>query len=177
MAMKAILSLCLAPGFIGMLAASARADVQTLPATASHIEVSTSSESSHYVVEFDVPVNVRSVRQAWLEVRMDVSASDLNGFVDPAPMLEVYMLKQSISGDPDPSVFDTTGIPMSRPVALGTNRLVRLEITEFVQRILADPRKNHGIVMGSLTGTRSGEFAMKSNGFGPGTPVRITIVE
>lgn len=151
--------------------------VQTVAVAASSLKAITTVEGTHYVVEFELPQNLGSVRSAWLEVRLDVSVRNDEGPTDPAPMLEVYMLKNTLSGDPAPADFEETRLPMSRPVALGTNRLVKIDITEFAQRIFADPTKNHGIVIGSLTGARTGEFLVKLDGFGPGTPVRLTIIE
>jgi len=110
-------------------------------------------------------------------MRMDVSARDGEIVADPAPLLEVFALKRALTGEPTPSDFDTTRLPMSRPVSLGSDRLVRIEITEFAQRILADPSKNHGLVVGSMTGARSGEFTLNPDGFGPGVSVRVTIFE
>ncbi len=152
-------------------------EVQTVGVAASGVEATTTIEGTHYLVEFELPQNLGSVRQAWLEVYMDVWSRNDEGPVDPAPILEVYMLKNTLSGDPEPSNFEVTRLPMSRPVALGANRLVRIEITDFAQRIFADPTKNHGIVLGSLTGAQTGDFVVKNDGFGPGMPFRLTIVE
>jgi hypothetical protein len=66
---------------------------------------------------------------------------------------------------------------MSRPVAAGENRLVKIDITGVVKMILADPSKNHGIALGALTGDKRGVFAVRPDGFGPGTAVRITLIE
>lgn len=152
------------------------ADTQTVGVAASAVRAVTTAEGTHYVVEISLPQGITSVRHVWLEMRLDASSQVAEGVVDPAPMLEVYVLKGSLSGDPGPSDFDETRLPMSRPVALGTNRLARIDITEFAQRILANPTKNHGIVLGALTGARSGEFTVNPDAFGPGTPARITII-
>jgi hypothetical protein len=68
-------------------------------------------------------------------------------------------------------------VPMSRPVAVGENRRVRIDITEFVQEILADPTSNHGLAFGAVTTDTRGVFAVKADGFGPGIAARVVIVE
>ncbi len=171
--LRALFVVCLGCG----IATDVAAQTQRIDLTSSNVQRITTLEGNHYVIEFDIPEGIVSVRHAWMEVRMDVSAREPEPVADPAPMLEVYMLKNALTGDPVPADFESTRLPMSRPVALGPNRLVKLDITEFVQRILADPRTNHGIVVGSLTGARTGEFVVKPDGFGPGTPIRLTIIE
>jgi len=161
---------------ICVIAPAASGDTRTIEISANRVESTVSSEGTYYVIEFDLPQNLASVRSAWLEVRLNVSATN-DGPADPAPMLEVYMLKQAIVGDPDPSEFEATRLPMSRPVALGTNRLVKIDVTEFASAVFADPNKNHGIVIGSLTGARTGGFVVNGDGFGPGVPVRVTVIE
>ncbi len=91
--------------------------------------------------------------------------------------LDVYALKEFVSGDPEPSDFAPTSIPMSRPVGAGTNRLVRVDITEFVRVILDDPSKNHGLVLGPLTTDKRGIFDVKNDAFGPGISAQIHLVE
>jgi hypothetical protein len=130
------------------------------------------------VAEFDLPPGLESVRHAWLELRADVTAQEIGGFLDPAPLFEVYMLKEDASGgEVTPSMFETTTMPLSRPVAAGENRLVRIDITEVVQMILADPSKNHGIAPGALTEDTRGIFTVRPDGLGPNTAARITIIE
>jgi hypothetical protein len=128
-------------------------------------------------VGISLPEKLTTVTHAWLELRADISAKNLNGFVDPAPVFEVYALKQTLSGDPEPSKFESTKLPMSRPVATGTDRLVKIDITEFVQKILADPSKNHGLVVGPLTNDKRGVFTVRQDSFGPGVFARLVVLE
>ena len=146
-------------------------------ATTTVTEHVASDGTTYYSVGISLPENLTTVTYAWLEFRADVSARDLNRFVDPAPLFEVYALNQTLSGDPEPSKFEATRLPMSRPVATGTDRLVKIDITEFVQKILADPSENHGLVIGSLTNDKRGVFVAKEDGFGAGITARIRILE
>lgn len=134
-------------------------------------------ETKFYVVSISLPAGSASVSHARLEFRADVSATNLNGFVDPAPILDIYVLNQSLTGDPDASKFAATRIPMSRPVAAGENRLIKIDVTEYVQMIVTDPSKNHGIVLGSLTGDKLGVFHVREDGFGDGVEAQLVIVE
>jgi len=132
---------------------------------------------TYYSVGISLPENLTTVTRAWLELRADVSARNVSGFVDPAPVFEVYALNQTLSGDPEPSKFEATRLPMSRPVATGTDRLVKIDITEFVQRILADPSKNHGLVIGPLTNDKRGVFTVRQDSFGPSVAARLVVME
>lgn len=147
------------------------------PVAAVVAEHSAADGTSYYSIALSLPENLTFVTHAWLEFRADVSAKDLNGFVDPAPTLEVYALKQMLSGDPDPSKFEAMRQPMTRPVAIGADRLVRIDITEFVKRIISDPSMNHGIVLGPLTRDKRGIFDIKQDGLGPGATAHVRFVE
>ena len=61
----------------------------------------------------------------------------------------------------------------------GLDRSVKIDITEFgVHRILADPSKNHGIVLGPLTNDKRGVFVViKEDGLGAGMSAQIRILE
>lgn len=174
--MRAIRCLAFSAVLVCSLASVASAEKETFSLTARNLAVRTSDERPYYIVEFDLPEIVQTVRHAWLDLRVDVSSIEVAGFADPAPVFEVYALTRALSGELDVSMFGTTRVPMSRPVAAGTDRLVRIEITEFVQKIRTDPMTNHGIVLGELTGDRRGNFIIKPDGLGPGTPVQLTII-
>ena len=161
-----------------VLSNDAVADIADVaPATTSITERVASDGTRYYSVEISLSENLNTVSHAWLELRADVSARNLNGFVDPAPVFEVYALKRALSGDPEQSDFEATRIPMSRPVATGTDRLLKIDVTEFVRLIVADPSKNHGLVVGPLTNDKRGVFVVKEDGIGPGQPARVRILE
>jgi hypothetical protein len=136
-----------------------------------------SDGTRYYTAEISIPENLSTVSLAWLELRANVSAKDVSGFVDTAPVLDVYALKQTLTGDPEPSKFEVTRLPMSRPVAAGTDRLIKIDITEFVQMILANPSKNYGLVLGPLTSDKRGIFAVKQDGFGAGVAAQVRVAE
>lgn len=129
------------------------------------------------VVTFALPEGLATVRQAWLEMRVDVSVREVGGFRDPAPLFEVYALSADVTGAIQPKMFREMLAPMSRPVAVGENRLVRIDITEFVRLILDDPESNHGVAFGAVTADTRGVFAVRADGLGPGAAARVRIVE
>jgi hypothetical protein len=133
--------------------------------------------TTYYSVAISLPAGLASVAHARLEFRADISARDLTGYVDPAPVLDVYALKEALRRDPDPSKFEATRLPMSRPVAAGADRLVKIDITDFIRTILADPSKNHGLVLGPLTTDKRGIFAIKHDGLGPGMSAQVRIIQ
>jgi hypothetical protein len=163
--------MCLLPGV------AIAEKITATPATVTVAQRSAEDETTYYLVTVSFPRGLTSVSHARLEFRVDVSARDVNGFVDSAPILDVYALNQVLSGDPDISKFEAARIPMSRPVASGANRLIRIDVTEYVQGILVDPSKNNGIVLGPLTADKRGIFHINENGFGEGVGAQIVIVE
>jgi hypothetical protein len=129
------------------------------------------------VAAFTLPAGIAGVRQAWLELRVDVTATEVGEFRDPEPLFEVYALNAEVTGAIQPKMFREMQVPMSRPVAVGENRLVRIDITEFVQKVLANPTSNHGLAFGAVTTDTRGVFAVRTDGFGPGIAARVMVIE
>ncbi len=131
----------------------------------------------YYVMQLDLPPEIETVQQAWLEVYMDVSAREVEGWLDPAPLLEAYELETVLTGDPTPSDFVPAEVPITRIVSAGENRRIRLDITQIVRNTLESPAGNHGIVLGSLTNERFGVFDLKTGVFGATIVARVIIME
>lgn len=85
---------------------------------------------------------------------------------------EVYLLSGGLSGDvtKDDIVPHTR---MTRSVPRGTNRFVRLNVTQAVREILKAPASNYGLVVGSLTGGRDSLFALKRGTFTGNADARL----
>jgi hypothetical protein len=130
-----------------------------------------------YYVLAVTPPEVRRVQQAWIEFRADLAVPEINGFRYPTSLFQVFMLNRELTDEPTEEDLEPLRVPMSRPVATGDNRSIKIDVTEFVQRILADPSANRGLVLGAVTGDRRGDFAIKSGVLGPGLVARLTIVE
>ena len=96
---------------------------------------------------------------AILELTVDVSACEVDGYLNDTPLLEVYALTGTMESGVDPEKFRTPS-PMRRNVRIGSNRRVRIDITQAVRRFVSDPLSNHGLVIGSLTARREGLFTI-----------------
>jgi hypothetical protein len=172
---------------VSMMALLLSGSIATARAETTHVDIAgtglathTSTDTSkgrYYTLVLTLPPSIRGVRQAWLEFRADVSVAEIDGFLDPVPVFQVFMLKQALLGEPTEASFETMRLPMSRPVAVGLDRRVRIDITEYVSKTLARPSMNHGLVLGSVTGDRRADFQIKSDTFGAGIPARLTLVE
>ena len=134
------------------------------------------STVGYYSLAVPVPQGVEGVIQAWLEITLDVSHDSMDGFIDPVPILEVFMLAGPVSGGVSESSVASTRLPMSRPVAIGENRLVRVDVTEFIQRVLRRPQDNYGLVFGTILGSRERHFLPRLDSFGAGTVARLVLV-
>ncbi len=130
----------------------------------------------YYVMQLQLPPGVVAAQQAWIDVYMDVSSRELEGWLDPAPTLEVYELDGALAGEPSPSDFVPTEVPTARPVAAGENRHLRIDITNIVRRLIQNPGGGHGIILGSLTNERVGLFDLNGGVLGPGIVARVTIL-
>ena len=111
---------------------------------------------------------------AFLELAVDVDVREVSGYWDDSPLIEVFALTGTLSGEPDPSRFAEVNAPMARNVAVGENRRVVIDITEAVSEYLADPGSNHGLILGSLTRRRDGLFTVRTGSLGAGVVARVT---
>jgi hypothetical protein len=110
----------------------------------------------------------------YLELYFDVESREVDGYLDETPFLEIYTLNQEFAGELDPSQFTTRTSPTVRNVVVGQNRRVVIEITEIVQSYIDNPSGNHGLIIGSLTGNRSGLFSIKTGMFANAGIAKIT---
>jgi hypothetical protein len=127
-----------------------------------HTEADTSI-GRYYTLAYPLPeaLSSESVELAMLELYIDVRAKVRDGYVNEAPVLEVYALTEAWAGAVDPAIMDwQTGAV--RPVALGEDRRVLLDVTDIVRAHLAGRVGNHGLILGSITGRRDGDFRLVS---------------
>ena len=178
--MKTLSQVSMMAIFLSGSIATARAETTRVDIASTSLTTETSADTSegrYYTLALTLPPSIRGVRQAWLEFRADVSVAEIDGFLDPVPVFQVFMLKQSLLGEPTEASFETMRLPMSRPVAVGLDRQVRIDITEYVSKVLARPSMNHGLVLGSVTGDRRADFQIDPDAFGAGMSARLTVVE
>ncbi len=167
---------------VSMMLASAadagRVSVYVTPADLSTYSPADATLGDYYVLQFEVPDEIKGqpVRWAFLELFCDVSAKEMSGYLNEAPLIEVYALSSTFSGTLDPSQFEPQTLPLVRNVAAGLNRRVVIDITEIVKSYIKNPAKNHGLIIGSLKGRRDGLFSVKSNSLGSGAVAKITFL-
>jgi len=119
----------------------------------------------YYLVTVQIPSALSGKRLvgAYLDVTVDVSARAVDSLTIHTPTLEVHVLSEAATGEiDDTNVFPRSS--MRRPVAVGDNRSVRIDVTEAIERFIRSPSDNHGLVIGSLRGRRDGVFELKSAG-------------
>ncbi len=117
----------------------------------------------YYTVSYALPDSLTSadLGQAILELFVDVRAKPRDGFLNEAPMLEVYALNQPPTGRFNPESLSPEGRAL-RAVAVGSGRRVVLDVTRLVRSHLDGAIENNGLIIGSLTGMREGVFTFVS---------------
>lgn len=118
---------------------------------------------AYYTVSYSPPagLNTDNLDRAILELYLDVSAKARDEYVNEAPVFEVYALKEPFVATLDPELLDRD-TRSSRPIAAGLGRRVVIDVTSIVRAHLQGTVVNNGIVIGSLTGMREGQFTILS---------------
>jgi hypothetical protein len=132
--------------------------------------------AQYYTVLYALPagLNEAQLQRAILEVYVDVGAKARDGYLNEAPVLEVCALSTPYAGaiSEETLVLATRAM---RPVSLGGDRRVVIDITEIVRANLKGETGNNGIVLGSLTGRRDGDFSILSGKFDNGATAQLRI--
>ena len=159
-------------------ASVAEARKLVLDVSSSSLSTYTASDPTlgdYYVLQFQVPRNLQATKLefAILELYLDVSAIEKDGYLENTPTIEIYALGSEFSGELDASQVGAQTLSATHNVAVGSNRKMMLDITKIVRSYLQDPTKNHGLIIGSLTGTRDGVFSIRTDALGQGAVARI----
>lgn len=133
---------------------------------------------AYYTVSYSAPegLTTDNLERVILEVYLDVSAKAREEYVNEAPVLEVYALKEPFVSRLEPESLDRATRSV-RPVARGAGRRVVIDITSIVRAHLQGTLINNGIVIGSLTGMREGQFTILSDRLPDGAVGRIFIYQ
>ncbi len=133
------------------------------------------SLGAYYVLQVQVPQELTETKLEWviLELYLDASSVEKNGYLEDTPVIEIYALNRQFPGRIEPNQFVTDPRPITHNVAVGSNRKMMIDVTEIVRSYLRNPTTNHGLIIGSLTGTREGLFSIKSDVVGQGAVARI----
>ena len=147
---------------------------------------SDTSLGEYYTMSLQIPASIRErdVEAAWLEFYVDAQSrprtfysaidSTEKTHIRNTPVIEVFALNGDFSGQLDSTQLGTT-TQRVRPLVLGQDRLVRVEITSVIRSFIRDPSTNHGLIIGSLTGTRDGKFGLRTDKYSNGTAAQIRI--
>lgn len=119
---------------------------------------------SLYVLKMSLPeiLHNKRIDNALLEFYVDVSSKD-EVLREYSPMIEVYPLNEEFNEARNPSFTLSRAV---RNVTCGEDRRVILDITEMIQRWISNPNSNHGLIIGALTGQKSGKFGLRNNALG-----------
>jgi len=126
-----------------------------------------------HVMAIAIPEDVVGKRldTATLELYVDVSLND-EASEGSTPVIEVLPLTNAFAGDGKPTFAPTS--PAVRNVVPGERRKLLLDITDIVKGWIANPGTNHGLIIGSLTGNKEGEFSLRNDVLGAGVVAKVT---
>lgn len=170
----------LALGFV-MLTGAAGTDTQkqTILIRSNDVTLHADADTSigqYYTVAYTPPENLsrEDLDRAILEVFVDVSAKVRGEYFNEIPVLEIYALTTPFSGSLNLEALHLpTGVV--RPVVAEDGRRVILDITNIVRSHLAGTLENNGLIVGSLTGMREGEFTFVSGALAEGAVGQVRI--
>jgi len=157
---------------------TASAQTQVLPIAITEVSLATPEDATevlYYVLELpelSVPVDARFA-EAYLDFFMDATSTLPADLIDGVVTLEVYPFPGTTSGRLDTSKLGVSS--MKRTVALGDSRRVRVYVTEFVRRIIAEPSADRSLIVGSVVGQRIARFAAKTIPGAAGAKATLTV--
>jgi hypothetical protein len=134
-----------------------------------------------YVVNVSIPGDIAGKRldSVFIEFAVDATFLSLEDSV-VSPVVGVYPLRQSFSGGVGDApghgaepVFESV-VPSARPIHLGENRVLRMDVTDIVKGWMDEPTSNHGLVIGALTGPEVGRVTLRDTVPGSDHAVRVT---
>jgi len=159
--------ICLAYG-------SADAKRVTVDLTTSHLRTAAVMDQSGYVLDVVIPevLQGKELFGAYLELYVDADAVEVANQVNESPRLDIYALSSAVEETVGEQAVGTPALGVPN-VVLGENRKVVRDISEIVRNYLSTPSSNHGLVIGSLSGSRDGRFTIASDVLGQGTVARL----
>lgn len=156
------------------------ATTSTISIPIDDVDVHEGSRGEFYLVSVPIPADAAGKRidSVVLEFAVDVAALSPEDS-GAAPAVGVYPLTRPFSGGAgegmDAPLFESN-VSSVRPVTIGKNRIVRMDITEIVKAWVSDPSSNHGLVIGSLTGPEVGTVTLRDVLPDSDSAIRVTFV-
>jgi hypothetical protein len=146
----------------------------TVPVTSSALSTYLSETQPAYVLSVSIPDEISGKRldTALLEFYVDAALLE-SADIDHSPSIDVRALSAAYSGTGEPQ-FSVESGGASRPVQVGEQRRVVVDITSIVKGWIESPQSNHGLVIGSLRGSKAGDFSVRNDVLGGGNVATVT---
>jgi hypothetical protein len=156
-----------------------RSRTEVLSIRSSDVTARTETDASigqYYTTTLPLPPDLTAsdLDRAILELYVNVQAKPRDGYMNETPLIEVYALTSPLSGALEANKLDTR-TRVARPVTLGRGHRVILDITPIVRAQLSGRASNHGLVIGSLTGLREGDYTLVSGKLPDSAVARVRI--
>jgi hypothetical protein len=180
--MKHIIIQLMIAGVFLVLAGAAAAKSAVVSIPMNSVNASTGERGTFYVLDISIPEDITGNRleMVVLEFAVDAIASSEADSLE-TPVVGVYPVTSEFvarRGDGPVGTVEVPEIeeivPSSRPVALGENHVLRMDITAIVTGWMSEPSSNHGLVIGTLTGPEVGGVSLNEALPGGDVPVRVT---
>jgi hypothetical protein len=162
----------LAASLLAAFASTAFAKNLTVTIPMQSVDARSGERGDYYVVNFDLPSDLAGKRldSVFLDFVVDVSPTN-EAVADATPLVGVFPLTETLTGANLKYESDVSSV---RPVSLGESQKVRVDVTDVVKGWLANPSRNHGVVIGSLTGPSVGAVSLSDTALGPSVALRVT---
>lgn len=122
-------------------------------------------------LRFSLPTGGATTERAILEFFADASAKVRDGYINEAPLVEIYVLPSGESFAPEK--IDRS-LSVRHPVSLGTGRHIFVDVTSLVRRFGA-ANEELTLVIGSMSGMQEGDFRVRNDVFGDGVVAKLRL--
>jgi hypothetical protein len=169
---------------VTLVASAALGKSTTVSVPVSQVGTYSGDRGQFYVVNLSLPAEIagKQLDAVILEFAVDASALSLEDSV-VSPRVGVFPLTQAYTAGVDAHApgratapVYATNVSSTRPVGRGSNRTIKMDVTDIVKGWIASPSTNHGFVIGTLTGPDVGRVSLRGealratflyeNGFG-----------
>lgn len=161
-------------GVLSMHSREAASSSVTVAVTTSALSTYSAETQPSYVLSVSIPEELTGKRldTALLEFYVDAALVE-SAEIEHSPSIDVRALTAAYSGSGDPQ-FSVESGGASRPVEVGEQRKVVVDITGIVKAWIESPQSNHGLVIGSLRGSKAGDFSVRTDVLGGGKVATVT---
>ncbi|HEX6791143.1 MAG TPA: hypothetical protein VF247_07525 [Candidatus Krumholzibacteria bacterium] len=176
------MSIWIAAACLFTTATAALAKSLTVAVPTTSISVRSGPRGDLYAVRIAVPEGVvgKQLDTVVIEFALDISSiSEEDSLATPVvgvyPLTREFsdaVLRQGTVEPMDPTSYQGE-VSSARPVVIGQNRVIRMDITRIVRGWIAEPSSNHGLVIGSITGPVVGAVYLSDEALASGSPLRV----